>query len=199
MRIWGKNMEKRILIGSIIAVVLLVLVSFTSVVGYSSVKSDSKIESPLFGIRTNKAINNKQDAVTSDYIGKGKAINILLPKRNDKALLIEKFVNFIQRMDEKSFNKLLSIISKDDRIKKYDILEQKELLNRIRNNEKVMNQLLAENNAECLTSGCIASWDYWSPGCYILRLINAIEFLFIIIQGLFFCFLGLPNCTITPP
>ncbi len=40
-------MNKKILIGSIIAVVLLTLVSFTSVVGFQSVKSDSKIHSPL--------------------------------------------------------------------------------------------------------------------------------------------------------
>ena len=43
MRIWGKEMKKKILIGSIIAVVLLVLVSFSSVVGYNSVKSDLDI------------------------------------------------------------------------------------------------------------------------------------------------------------
>jgi hypothetical protein len=42
-------MNKKILIDSIIAVEILVLVSFTSVVGYISVESDVKI-SPLFNI-----------------------------------------------------------------------------------------------------------------------------------------------------
>ena len=97
-------MKKKILIGSIIAVVILVLVSFTSVVGYNSVKSDSKIASPLFGIRTNRAINKEQNAVTSHYIGKGKAINILLHKRNDKAEWVENFANLVKRMDEKSLD-----------------------------------------------------------------------------------------------
>jgi len=46
-------MKKKILIVSIIAVLILLLVSFTSVVGYQSVKSDSKITSPLFKVRNN--------------------------------------------------------------------------------------------------------------------------------------------------
>jgi len=103
-------MKKKILIGSIIAVVLLTLVSFSSVVGYSSVKSDSKIASPLFGIMTNRATNKEKYVVTSEYICKGKAINILLPKRNDKAELVEKFVNRIKMMDDDAFDKFVNII-----------------------------------------------------------------------------------------
>ena len=99
-------MKKKILIGSIIAVVLLTLVSFTSAVGYSSVESDRKIISPLFGIRTKRAINNKQDAITSDYIGKGKAINILLPKRNDDVNLMYRMINFISKTNDKTFDRI---------------------------------------------------------------------------------------------
>ena len=106
-------MKKKILIGSIIAVVILTLVSFSSVVGYSSVKSDSRIASPLFGIRTNRAINKEQDAVTSDYIGKGKAINILLPRRNDKTELVEKFVIQLKMMNDKSFDRFVDFIIKN--------------------------------------------------------------------------------------
>jgi len=140
-------MNKKILIGSIIAVVLLTLVSFSSVVGYSSVKSDSKIVSPLFGIRTNRAIDKEQDAVTSDYIGKGKAINILLPRRNDKADLIEKFVNLIKGMDEKSFDRFVDLFinhlhSRDD-IQGYDDEEIILSLNLIRDNPKVSGYYLS--------------------------------------------------------
>ena len=42
-------MNNKILIGSIASVVILILVSFTSVVGYNSVESDVKV-SPLFNI-----------------------------------------------------------------------------------------------------------------------------------------------------
>jgi len=47
-------MKKKIIVGSIIAVVILLLVSFTSVVGYQSVESDSKIVLPLFKVRNNQ-------------------------------------------------------------------------------------------------------------------------------------------------
>jgi len=97
-------MKKKIIIGSILAVALLTLVSFSSVVGYNSVKSDSKIASPLFRIKNNKG------GISSNYIGKGKAINILLPKRNDKALLIVKFVNLIKMMDDRTFEMVIEKI-----------------------------------------------------------------------------------------
>ena len=102
-------MNKKILIGSIIAVIILTLVSFTSVVGYISVKSDSRIASPLFGIRANRAINNKQDAVTSDYIGKGKAINIILPKRIDNVNLMYKAIDSINKMNDRTFDRFLDL------------------------------------------------------------------------------------------
>ena len=104
-------MKKKILIGSIIAVVILTLVSFTSVVGFQSVKSNSAIASPLFGVRTNRAINKEQDAVTSDYIGKGKSLNILLPSRNDKAELVEKLLERINEMDDSEIDNLLRMVN----------------------------------------------------------------------------------------
>ena len=97
-------MKKKILIGSIIAVAIIILVSFTSVVGYRSVKSDSKIDSPLFSIR------NKKGEISSNFIGKGKAINIPLHRKNDKAELVEKIVNRIKMMNEKSLERVTDII-----------------------------------------------------------------------------------------
>ena len=64
-------MDKRILIvGSICAVAILIGVSFTSVVGYSAVRT-KMLESPLYNIRTNRAIENSEDVTTCDFIGKG--------------------------------------------------------------------------------------------------------------------------------
>ena len=54
-------MEYRILLGSIIAVVILVLVSFTGVVGYQTTKSSVIAKaSPLFSIRSKRAIGQEQ-------------------------------------------------------------------------------------------------------------------------------------------
>jgi len=58
--IWGKNMNKKILIGSIIAVAILVLVSFTGVVGYQTTKSSTIARaSPLFAVRSSRAIDEE--------------------------------------------------------------------------------------------------------------------------------------------
>ena len=81
-------MNKKILIGSIIAVVILVLVSFTSVVGYNSVKSNSVKASPLFSVRTNRAIGEETKVLTCKYIGKG--ITLPFPARDDKTVLTQK-------------------------------------------------------------------------------------------------------------
>jgi len=97
-------MKKKIIIGSIIAVVILTLVSFSSVVGYSSVKSDLNIASPLFGVK-----NNKGD-VSTNYIGKGEESNILLPTRNRNKVLIVRFVNRIKEMDDRTFEMVIEKI-----------------------------------------------------------------------------------------
>jgi len=51
-------MNKKILIGSIIADVILVMVSFTGVVGYQTTKSSTIVKaSPLFTVRSCRAID----------------------------------------------------------------------------------------------------------------------------------------------
>ena len=65
MSYMGKGINKKILLGSIIAVAVLIGVSFTSVVGYSSVKSNSAINSPLFNVRTNRAIDKERRIITT--------------------------------------------------------------------------------------------------------------------------------------
>ena len=53
-------MDKKILIGSIIAVAILVLVSFTGVVGYQTTKSSTiDVASPLFTVRSSRAIDKE--------------------------------------------------------------------------------------------------------------------------------------------
>ena len=71
-------MNKKILIGSILSVAILILVSFTSVVGYNSVDSDMK-PSPLFNIRTSRAIDKESQDLSCEYVGKGEEINLLIP------------------------------------------------------------------------------------------------------------------------
>ena len=177
-------MKKKILIGSIIAVVLLTLVSFSSVVGYSSVKSDSKIASPLFGVRTNRAINKEADAVTSDYIGKGKAINILLPRRNSKVELVEKFVNIIKWMDEKSLDSIADIIfhrlESDDNFDNIDKDNVKEAIYFVSENPKLSKSFLLQDKENSGSNEY--TYGYATPiECIFALIYEAIIVMFIVI------------------
>ena len=93
-------MNKKILLGSIIAVAILVLVSFTGVVGYQTTKSSTIANaSPLFTIRCSRAIDEENKDFVCDYVGKGEEITIPLPLRNDRAILLEKIKDRISKMD----------------------------------------------------------------------------------------------------
>ncbi len=97
-------MKRKLFIGSIIAVAVLIGVSFTSVVGYRTVDSNVK-ESPLFNIRTNRAIGEEDKILTSNYFGK---VNTLpFPKRDDKAIMVQKVVESIKKTDDKTFKILV--------------------------------------------------------------------------------------------
>ncbi|UCF12788.1 MAG: hypothetical protein JSW06_00645 [Thermoplasmatales archaeon] len=99
-------MNKKIMVGSIIAVGILVLVSFTGVVGYQTTKSSTIARaSPLFNIRTNRAIDEESKDLTCEYIGKGNTLPF--PERDDKAIMVQKVVDRISRMDDKSSERFI--------------------------------------------------------------------------------------------
>ena len=100
-------MNKKIVIGSVMAVILLILVSFTNVVGFKNYESNSKINSPLFGIRTKKAIDEERIDLTCDYLDKGKESDIHLPDRDSNSYYIRKIIKKISNMNDKSI--LLSV------------------------------------------------------------------------------------------
>ncbi len=102
-------MSKKLLIGSIIAIIIIVGVSFTSVVGYNGVESNLKA-SPLFNIRTNRAIDEESHDLTYDYVGKGEEIDIPIPKRNITIELISKAIKIISKMDKNELKKLIDLI-----------------------------------------------------------------------------------------
>ena len=74
-------MNKKILLGSIIAVAILVLVLFTSVVGFETTKSNSIRLSPLFCARSKSMINGEEIELDIRYINKGEECIIPLGNR----------------------------------------------------------------------------------------------------------------------
>ena len=100
-------MNKKILIGSIIAVAILVMVSFTGVVGYQTTKSSTIAKaSPLFAVRSSRAIDEDSEDLTCDYVGKGN--NVVIPfLTRTRTKPIQKFMQRIRTMDDKAFNKFM--------------------------------------------------------------------------------------------
>jgi hypothetical protein len=99
------EMNNKILIGSIIAVAILILVSFTSVVGNNSVDSNVKV-SPLFNIRSSRAIQKDGKSFTTDYVGKGEESVLSIPKRDNINSLLQKTISIIREMDEDEIKQL---------------------------------------------------------------------------------------------
>jgi len=102
-------MNKKILaIGSIIACIIILLASLSPVVGYNSARS-SVGNSPLFTVRTNRAINEESVSLTCDYVGKGNIFQI--PARDSKTVQIQKMIDTIKSMDDKTFLKFVVLVA----------------------------------------------------------------------------------------
>ncbi len=169
-------MNRKILIGSIIAVAILIGVSFTSVVGYRSGASDVKA-SPLFNIRSSRVIDEESEELSCNYIGRGEESILSIPKRFDNIELVQKFIDNIRTMDDKTFNKflyqLITQIQKRTDIKNVNINELIIAIHQIRNNP---DKIITDNsdyspftyNKDWFPTIC------WFPGCIILIFIYLI-------------------------
>ena len=170
-------MEKRILLGSIIAVVILVLVSFTGVVGYQTTKSSTIARaSPLFSVRSKRAIDRDSKDLTCDYVGKGQISRIFLPSPDSKIPLIREFIDKITRMDDKTFTRLLiSIINRvnnNDRIRDENNIEIILSLHYLKKNPEDIMEYLNKISHEPKDKYAFERQDYtlsgeWIPRCLI--------------------------------
>lgn len=116
-------MNRKIFIGCLGSVILLVLVSYSSVVGSQTAQSGNKSmpSSPLFTTQTLRSINKEAPEIKSNYLGKGNQLNLFPLKKS---------------LNEDMFNKAMKIFSKNPAIlnKLFDKLEKtpcfRELLNK---------------------------------------------------------------------
>jgi hypothetical protein len=161
--------------GSAIAVVVLVLASFSPVVGYNSVESSAK-DSPLFRVRTNKAIDKQSDRFICKYIGNGELIPF--PEQDRKVALLQKIVDGISGMDNTEFTKLkelvISYIQKNDAISTEKIPDVIKALDLLRNSPFTIKDFIGgEENDNGATSSPEYTVCHWRPGC-LLWIINEI-------------------------
>jgi len=162
----GKEMNTKILVGSIGAVAILILVSFTNVVGVQSTTSGSVNESPLFRIRTTRANSeNSKDALTSNYLGKG--LNALpFPLRDNRTALIQKVIEIIEKMDEKAMFAFIAMniarMNIGNQRKDISILEIFTALNQLKSNRDILTNYIDDiknNNAP-------RPFTFAGPGCH---------------------------------
>jgi len=166
-------MNKKILIGSIIAVAILVLVSFTGVVGYQTTKSSTIAKaSPLFTVRSSRAIDEESKDLSCNYVGKGEEIAISVPTYNSRNTQLQKVIDVISRMDDERFNRLVE--SAIGRLHKGN-KNVYEMLQFVRDNPSKAKNLAVGGESDFPTMYYFCTVDgRWQPTCLILGILNAI-------------------------
>jgi hypothetical protein len=168
MKVIGESVYKKLLIGCIIAICILVGISFTSVVGYRSVASDVNA-SPLFNIRSSRAIDEECGELSCEFVGKGDTIDLIIPDKDEKTALIQEVIDRISKMDDITFNNFINFII----VKLQKINGLKDL-----NRNKVINflyQLRCHSQKIDVDVPWIATPTLcWFPGCLIVGMILVI-------------------------
>ncbi len=192
----GKSMmdKKPIIRVSICSVVLLVLASLSNVVGYQSIKSTAVNDSPLFSVRTKRAINEENKSIlTFNYLGKGQ-YPILIPQRDNEAELVRKFIDKIRAMDDDTFNKfigtIINQINHRDNLKDIDVKESIKGLRQLRENPQNNIVYKETDNANRTYFHDFYITACWFPGCIIF-----LVFWFIIVIILNIIFLTVQTCS----
>jgi len=92
-------MNKKALIMSSLAVVLIVSASLSSVVGTIAVKSNDEkisIASPLFAVRAQRSLNKEETKkISANYLGKGNTLNLLFLRKSSLQSYIDKALKII--------------------------------------------------------------------------------------------------------
>lgn len=114
-RYFGVKMNKKILILSVLAAVLMVLLPISSVVGTNVVKSNMKkgsVDSPLFATRVNSFTQKDTKKIHTSFLGKGLEFNIFLTKRSSLDRWIDraiKIVNAKPELLDKLLDKIVTV------------------------------------------------------------------------------------------
>ena len=203
----GKDIDKKILIGSIIIVAILIGVSFTTVLGYNSVETNLKA-SPLFNIRTSRAIDEESKDLFCNYIGKGEEFAISFPKRDNRAELLQFVMNAIGKMDDRTFNRFKNLvieqIYKRENIKNDIIGEEIQLLHQGKYAPETLKKYLINLNGDEANPPTMISFadecciSYKDPKCYIFFLLLFISWILISIPYIIVEWILYFYCLFTP-
>lgn len=186
-------MNKKILIGSIGAAIIIILTSFSSAVGVKDTESAYGGNSPLYDTRLQSTVNSKGGvAITSEYLGKGETSNICVPEANGPQVPLQKIINKISKMNDNQFKGFLdSVIARLIAVK---CIEQEDApkvvnsLNYARSNPSILKGVsLEENEKEFGVSG----FTFYGAGpilCTIQIILGVLFIIFVHIPITIFCF-----------
>ncbi len=188
-------MKNKILLGSIIAVVILVLVSFTGVVGYQTAKSSTIAKaSPLFNIRTSRAIGKESKDITCDYIGMGEENTLSFPKRDGIKIFMQKIIKIVNQMNDEKledlFLTLKNLMQKDDKFNNRDLTKIREPLHQLKLNDELkfefnIDKFKSQVPTEHGETICFLTSGYFGLDC-ILFLLAIIAQAIVVSIALFF-------------
>jgi hypothetical protein len=132
-------MEKKTLIITISAAVLLVIASFSSVIGSTDDQSSQKVESPLFTVRTQRSIHtDNEQTIQSHYLGKGLNSHLFSLTQPSLNSALDRTVKMLNANPD-FFAKFLKTLSSNPRViallqeNGMTVAEFKTYLNRLKN------------------------------------------------------------------
>ena len=161
-------MNNKILLGSILSVVILILVSFTGAVGYQTTSTIARA-SPLFSVRSKRAIGQGEKDITTDYLGHGEETNIQFSSRMKRTEQAQKAIDIINIMDDRAFSRFVArIISHPKSPEQMTDMETSDVLQAlfyIRENPNDVEYYDTENNPietfeyiTCFGFPCLIGW-----------------------------------------
>ena len=165
-------MNKRIFIGCLIAIAVLIGLSFTSVSGYNNVESNQK-NSPLFDIRINSAIQKDSKPFTSNYLGKSKQNVIYFPQKDNKLNSFRKAIEGISEMNARTFTRFVDKVTEklceSNQVLHEDIPKIKQLFDFLRSNPEDAKKYPFDLKKHSYTIGCpTPTFDDTPEFCFAL-------------------------------
>lgn len=150
----GGNMNKKILIISILAAVLMIMLPLSSVVGTNVVKSNTKegnISSPLFAVRSQRSVYKVYSMkIDTCYVGKGNMLNLFLSRQSSFEQMLNRAIKLIEIKPEilnvivdrfETNPNMVEILSKND----ISMDEVRHQLGLIKNDPSLLRQSIDES------------------------------------------------------
>jgi len=167
-------MNKKIVMGSIGAAIILILVSFTTVIAFQSTDSSKVAFSPLFKVRSKRAIDTENnDNIIFNYIGMGKKGIIPISTLDSKSLQLQKNLNKIFSMGKYDFNRFVDYFINIYKLGNSDAAKVKVEFQYLKDNPDLLDNIINNDNSKLFLNEITSSPDgSWYPGCLLIVIIR---------------------------